>query len=138
MDEKLLRKLVSEMVIEAMDELDEEEELDEFSGVGAIAGYTLPLGMKPKVKKNKKLGEAAVIAGGVMPADSSSVGGFDDHLPKKNNNKRINFRSPEQAIDDYETSVEKLARSFGGSDSPFGKRGSGSHKRVVQFLTPKY
>lgn len=28
-------------------EKDEEDELDEFSGVGAIAGYTLPLGMAP-------------------------------------------------------------------------------------------
>lgn len=28
-------------------EKDEEDELEEFSGVGAIAGYTLPLGMPP-------------------------------------------------------------------------------------------
>ena len=125
------------MVAEALDEIDEEESLDEFSGVGAVAGYTLPLGMKPKVKKGRKLGEAVSMAGAVMPADSSSVGGFDDHLPKKNNNRRINFRTPEEAIEDYETSVEKLAHSFGGSESPFGKRGAGSRKRVTQFLTPK-
>jgi len=45
------------MIIEALDEIacgtDEgsgcmdEEELDEFSGAGAVAGYTLPLGMRP-------------------------------------------------------------------------------------------
>jgi hypothetical protein len=137
MDEKLLRRLISEMVLEAIEELDEEEELDEFSGVGAVAGYALPLGMEPKVKKNRKLGEAVAMAGAVMPADSSSVGGFDDHLPKKNNNKRIMFRTPEQAIEDYETSIEKLASSFGGAESPFGKKGAGSRNRVIQFLTPK-
>jgi len=95
MDEKLLRRLISEMVLEAIEELDEEEELDEFSGVGAVAGYALPLGMEPKVKKNRKLGE------------------------------------------DYETSIEKLASSFGGAESPFGKKGAGSRNRVIQFLTPK-
>ena len=136
MDDKILRMLISEMVAEALEEL-EEEELDEFSGAGAIAGYTLPLGMEPKVKKSKKLGEAVAIAGAVMPADSASIGGFDDHLPKKNNNKRINFRTPEEAIEDYETSVEKLAHSFGGSESPFGKKGRSSRKNVIRFLTPK-
>ena len=45
------------MIVEALDEIacgtDEgsgcmdEEELDEFSGAGAVAGYTLPLGMRP-------------------------------------------------------------------------------------------
>jgi len=45
------------MIFEALDEIacgtDEgsgcmdEEELDEFSGAGAVAGYTLPLGMRP-------------------------------------------------------------------------------------------
>lgn len=53
MDRKALRL----MIIEALDEIargtDEgsgcvdEEELDEFSGAGAVAGYTLPLGMRP-------------------------------------------------------------------------------------------
>lgn len=125
------------MVSEALEEIEEEEALDEFSGVGAIAGYSLPLGMEPKVKKNRKLGEAVAIAGAVMPAESSSIGGFDDHLPKKNNNKRIMFRTPEQAMEAYETSVEKLSSSFGGSESPFGKKGAGSRKRVIQFLSPK-
>jgi hypothetical protein len=51
------RKALRLMIIEALDEIacgtDEgsgcmdEEELDEFSGAGAVAGYTLPLGMRP-------------------------------------------------------------------------------------------
>lgn len=32
---------------------DEQEELEEFSGAGAIAGYTAPLGMSKKDKKGK-------------------------------------------------------------------------------------
>lgn len=52
-DKKALRL----MIMEALDEIacgtDEgsgcmdEEELDEFSGAGAVAGYSLPLGMRP-------------------------------------------------------------------------------------------
>ena len=55
--ETMDRKALRLMVIEALDEIacstDEgsgcmdEEELDEFSGAGAVAGYTLPLGMRP-------------------------------------------------------------------------------------------
>ena len=54
--ENLDRKALRLMIIEALDEIacgtDEgsgcmdEEELDEFSGAGAVAGYTLPLGMR--------------------------------------------------------------------------------------------
>lgn len=55
--ENLDRKALRLMIIEALDEIaygtDEgggcmdEDELDEFSGAGAVAGYTLPLGMRP-------------------------------------------------------------------------------------------
>jgi hypothetical protein len=55
--ETLDRKALRLMIIEALDEIacstDEgsgcmdEEELDEFSSAGAVAGYTLPLGMRP-------------------------------------------------------------------------------------------
>ena len=55
--ETMDRKALRLMIIEALDEIaygtDEgsgcmdEEELDEFSGAGAVAGYTLPLGMRP-------------------------------------------------------------------------------------------
>jgi len=138
MDERLLRMLISEMVEEAMEELDEEEELDEFSGVGGVAGYTLPLGMKPEVKKFKNLGESAAHGNFVMPADSASIGGFDDHLPKRPRNKRENQQKKiERALTSYEESVEKLASSFGGSESPFGKKGKSSRKKVVKYLSPK-
>lgn len=36
------------------EEEENEEEVSEFSGVGAIAGYTLPLGMQPCVMRDKK------------------------------------------------------------------------------------
>jgi len=45
------------MIMESLDEIAcemeegsgcmDEDELDEFSGAGAVAGYTLPLGMRP-------------------------------------------------------------------------------------------
>ena len=35
-------------------EVHEEENLEEFSGVGAIAGYTLPLGMNPDAAGRRK------------------------------------------------------------------------------------
>lgn len=48
-----IRKIILEEL--ALDEMEtcegsgcsEEDDLDEFSGAGAIAGYTLPLGMRP-------------------------------------------------------------------------------------------
>ena len=55
--ETMDRKSLRLMIIEALDEIAlgtdvgsgcmDEEELDEFSGAGAVAGYTLPLGMRP-------------------------------------------------------------------------------------------
>ena len=55
--ETLDRKALRLMIMEALEEIacgtDEgsgcmdEKELDEFSGAGAVAGYTLPLGMRP-------------------------------------------------------------------------------------------
>jgi len=137
MEEKALRILIAEMLKAELDELDEEE-LDEFSGAGAVAGYTLPLGMEPKVKKNKNLGESAAHANMVMPADSASIGGFDDHLPKSRDTDKAKQRKRiERAIDSYETSVEKLANSFGGSESPFGKKGKLSRRKVISYLSPK-
>jgi len=51
------RKSLRLMIFGALDEIGcgtdegsgcmDEEELDEFSGAGAVAGYTLPLGMRP-------------------------------------------------------------------------------------------
>lgn len=49
--EEDIRQFVKLLVVEEL------EKLDEFSGTGAIVGYTLPLGMDPdamNVKKKKK------------------------------------------------------------------------------------
>ena len=71
MDRKALRL----MIIEALDEIacgtDEgsgcmdEEELDEFSGAGAVAGYTLPLGMRPSGPRRDTVNVARRSFGGV-------------------------------------------------------------------------
>lgn len=63
------------MIFEALDEIacgtDEgsgcmdEEELDEFSGAGAVAGYTLPLGMRPPGPRRDIVNVARRSFGGV-------------------------------------------------------------------------
>lgn len=63
------------MIIEALDEIacstDEgsdcmgEEELEEFSGAGAVAGYTMPLGMRPPGPRRDVVGAARRSFGGV-------------------------------------------------------------------------
>ena len=53
LDKKALRLMIMEALEEIACGTDEgsecmsEEELDEFSGAGAVAGFTLPLGMRP-------------------------------------------------------------------------------------------
>lgn len=42
----LLRLYILESLLDSNEELDEEE-LEEFSGAGAVAGMSLPLGMSP-------------------------------------------------------------------------------------------
>jgi hypothetical protein len=52
-EESTLRQWIRTIVEQTL----EEEELNEFSGVGAVAGYTLPLGMAPNhldVQKKRK------------------------------------------------------------------------------------
>ena len=63
------------MIIESLDEIacgtDEgsgcmdEEELDEFSGAGAVAGYTLPLGMRPSGPRRDTVNVARRSFGGL-------------------------------------------------------------------------
>jgi hypothetical protein len=69
------RKSLRLMIFEALDEIacgtDEgsgcmdEEELDEFSGAGAVAGYTLPLGMRPSGPRRDTVNVARRSFGGV-------------------------------------------------------------------------
>jgi hypothetical protein len=73
--ETLDRKALRLMIIEALDEIacgtDEgsgcmsEEELDEFSGAGAVAGYTLPLGMRPSGPRRDTVNVARRSFGGL-------------------------------------------------------------------------
>ena len=73
--ETMDRKALRLMIIEALDEIacgtDEgsgcmdEEELDEFSGAGAVAGYTLPLGMRPSGPRRDTVNVARRSFGGV-------------------------------------------------------------------------
>jgi hypothetical protein len=62
----ILRRYIIEVIkdtrgmVDEDDDLKDSEEISEFSGVGAIAGFTAPLGMSgedmegPKVKERKK------------------------------------------------------------------------------------
>ena len=43
---------------------EDEEELDEFSGAGAVAGYTMPLGMRPPGPRRDIVGVAHRSFGG--------------------------------------------------------------------------
>jgi hypothetical protein len=55
--EKLNRNALRLMIMESLDEIAcemeegsgcmDEDSIDEFSGAGAVAGYTMPLGMRP-------------------------------------------------------------------------------------------
>lgn len=73
--ETLDRKALRLMIVEALDEIacgtDEgsgcmdEEELDEFSGAGAVAGYTLPLGMRPPGPRSDIVNVARRSFGGI-------------------------------------------------------------------------
>ena len=53
LDRKALRLMIVESLDEIACEMEEgsdcmdEDNLDEFSGAGAVAGYTMPLGMRP-------------------------------------------------------------------------------------------
>jgi len=52
---KLLKLYVSYLVenLEVSEPSEDEEQQDESSGAGAVAGYVLPLGMDPKKEKSK-------------------------------------------------------------------------------------
>jgi hypothetical protein len=111
--------LLRSIIREVLEEL-EEEELDEFSGVAAIGGGpATPLGTdayypNSRVGKGKKKVDEAntvSIAGSGFPSYIDVNGdGVADEISGKL------MRSQEQA---YLDSVELLARSFGGAESPF-------------------
>lgn len=73
--ETLDRKALRLMIMEALDEIGcgtdegsgcmDEDELDEFSGAGAVAGYTLPLGMRPPGPRRNVINVARRSFGGL-------------------------------------------------------------------------
>jgi len=128
MKDELLR-LIREMIYEL-----EEEDLAEFSGAGAIAGATVPLGapatypspeISPGKKRKRRIREANTVAGGMMLAMLDlNNNGVPDNLESNHFGKRT---------ENYEASVECLARAYGGAKSPFKDRAAAS-----KFLQSKY
>lgn len=125
MQDELLR-LIREMIYEL-----DEEDLDEFSGAGAIAGATVPLGApatypNPSVSpKKRRLREVNTVGSGLTIAmlDLNNNGVLD-------NLETNHFR---YRTETYESSVECLARAYGGAKSPFKNRAA-----VSKFLQWKY
>lgn len=105
----------------------ESESLEEFSGAGAIAGFTLPLGASPetvsqpytkKSKKKKKLKEST------RPYTYHNYFRYDG----------INDEYCDYESDFYYDGVTSLARAFGSSDNPFGTNKSSGVKRAEKYL----
>jgi hypothetical protein len=120
-----LRELIKEMIRD----IDDTEELEEFSSVASIAGAITPLGTdatypNPKVGKKKKLKEVNLVNVVMSPLTDVNNNGVPDNLETNH------FRDRSEQ---YETSVECLARSFGGSKSPFKNK-----REVNKFLSWKY
>jgi len=115
-----------------IEEIEEEEGLDEFSGVAALGGGpAMPLGTDAhypdsEIGKKRKIKEAST----VYSAGSVIVSGDYDGDGKPDSTFGKVPRTREQM---YYDSVERLARSFGGSESPFD-----SHHHVKKHLTPRY
>lgn len=126
----LLRSIIREVLEEI-----EEEDLDEFSGVAALGGGpSTPLGTDAhypdsKVGKSKrKLREASTVVGGSSGAavqDADFDGVIDDEVT---GGKLELYRDQR-----YLSSVEALARSFGGALSPFV-----SIRHARKYLAHKY
>jgi hypothetical protein len=123
-----LRAIIREMI----QEIEEEESLDEFSGVAALGGGpATPLGTDAhypdsKVGGKKKIKEANT----VYSAGSATISGDYDGDGKPDSTTGKVSRTREQM---YYDSVERLARSFGGAETPFD-----SHHHVKKHLTPRY
>jgi hypothetical protein len=108
-------------------ELIESEALEEFSGVGAVAGFTLPLGATPekisqpytkKTKKKKKLKEST------KPYTYHNYFRYNE----------INDDYCDYETDYYYDGVTCLARAFGSSDNPFGTDKDSGVKRAEKYL----
>jgi hypothetical protein len=110
---KLLKQLINEVV--------KEMTLDEFSGAGAVAGFSLPLGMKPpkfKNKKRKKLKE------------SKQEFTLQNYFRYTINEE--DYR--EHECEYYYDGLDSLARAFASAEHPFGSNKSKGLSRVQKYL----
>jgi len=115
--QSILRSLIKEVLKSSQNE----EELDEFSGVASLGGGpSTPLGTGAHYpdeevsskKKNKKVQEANTAAGGGLGGALQDYN-FDGDGDPDGDNK---LKSRDER---YKDSVEALARSYGGAKSPF-------------------
>ena len=110
-----------------------EDELSEFSGVGAIAGPILPLGMSPehpKAKKKKKkskttLGESL---SGVPVGDEDFT--FHNHFRYSNNEDSYDAEEHNQFYD----AINLAALAFANSENPFGKQRKSGVAKAMRYL----
>jgi len=128
--EETLRNLIREILEE------EQEDLEEFSGVAALGGGPMmPLGVdatypSSRKKKKKKVNELNVVAGAVLPLSiDANRNGIPDNLESNVISNSL-FREPSEV---YSDSVECLARSFGGSKTPFKNK-----SQAKKFLRRDY
>lgn len=111
-------------------EIIEEEKLEEFSGAGAIAGFSGHLGMsrsKPRRKNKRKMSESV----------RGSTIGFKKHT--YNNHFRyseIDDSFHDEEVIYYYNGVDSAAKSFGGAENPFGDGKTGEHN-VELYLQGK-
>ena len=117
-----------EAIREIIREILAEEQLEEFSGAGAVAGFSLPLGMSPKPKrrskKKRKMNENT----------RGSIYGFDTHtLHNVFRYTVIDDLYHENECDYYFDGLYSLSKSFGGAENPFGD-GETGRKNSEKYL----
>ncbi len=111
-----LRSIISEII---------NDELLEFSASGAVAGFTLPLGMKPRRPKVPKLKKRKKVNESVEPFTLNNyIRYFNNEDSYKDNESKT-----------YYDSVCSLVKAFCISENPFGEssvRGTKNAKKYLQ------
>jgi hypothetical protein len=120
-----LRAIIREM----LQEIDEDENLDEFSGVAALGGGpATPLGTDAHYPDSRVGGKKKIKEANTVHSTGAAIisGDYDgDGLPDS-----VGGKIPRTREQMYYDSVSILARSFGGSESPFD-----SQRRVKKYST---
>lgn len=119
-----LRYIIREMI----QEIEEEEGLDEFSGVAALGGGpATPLGTDARYpdsdvgrKKRKKIKEAATMSSieGLVAGPDFSSDSYDDGDISSEDTEDDPDSPLERKIKAYHRSLHSLARAYGGSEPP--------------------